>query len=170
MLKTSHRPDGIFTCFARVLAGWRCRCLEWLGDPLVVHHHWQLMSQHHWICACSRSKFPIAPMGFSHILRVRLQGGGVHVYDGSVTFSSCIITDNSAYNVRDHAQKFPWPRGKIADMPKSTLIFRFGLIFGSIRDMYVPATPANFPSPRWDFHMFCACVCRAAVSLSRVVR
>ena len=48
------------------------------------------------------------------------------------------------------------PDGKMADMPKSTLIFRFGLIFGSIRDMYVPATPANFPSPRWDFHMFFA--------------
>ena len=38
------------------------------------------------------------------------------------------------------------PDGKTADMPKSTLI---------IRDLYVPATPANFPSPRWDFHMFC---------------
>ena len=48
------------------------------------------------------------------------------------------------------------PDGKMADMPKSTLIFRFGLIFGSIRDLYVPATPANFPSPQWDFHMFCA--------------
>ena len=45
------------------------------------------------------------------------------------------------------------PGGKMADMPKSTLIFCVGLIFGSIRDMYVPATPANFPSPRWDFHM-----------------
>ena len=42
------------------------------------------------------------------------------------------------------------PDGKMADMPKSTLIFRVGLIFGSIRDMYVPATPANFPSPRWE--------------------
>ena len=42
------------------------------------------------------------------------------------------------------------PDGKMADMPKSTLIFRVGLIFGSIRDMYVPATPANFPSPPWE--------------------
>ena len=47
------------------------------------------------------------------------------------------------------------PHGKMADMPKSTLIFQFGSLFGSIRDLYVPATPANFPSPRWDFHMFC---------------
>ena len=37
-----------------------------------------------------------------------------------------------------------------ADLPKSTLIFKFGSIFGSIRDMYVLATPANFPSPRWE--------------------
>ena len=42
------------------------------------------------------------------------------------------------------------PGGKMADMPKSTLIFQFGSLFGSIRDLYVPATPANFPSPRWE--------------------
>ena len=36
--------------------------------------------------------------------------------------------------------------------------------------MYVPATPANFPSPRWDFHIFCACACRVAVSLSTAAR
>ena len=28
----------------------------------------------------------------------------------------------------------------------------------------------NFPSPQWDFHMFCTCACRAAVSSSRVAR
>ena len=42
------------------------------------------------------------------------------------------------------------PGGKMADMPKSTLIFQFGSLFGSIRQLYVPATPANFPSPRWE--------------------
>ena len=76
-----------------------------------------------------------------------LQGGGVYVQSGSVSFSSCTITGNTAYNVRAHAQYFPSPDGKMADMPKSNLIFRFGLIFGSIRDMYVPA---NFPLPRWE--------------------
>ena len=81
------------------------------------------------------SKVPIAPMGFSHVLRVCLQGGGVFISSassGTVTFSSCTITGNTAGYVRAHAQ--------------------------------------NFPSPRWDFHMFCACVCRAAVSMSRVAR
>ena len=56
--KSSHRPDGIFTYFARAIAGWRCLRQWWLGDLLIVHHHWQLS----WKCACSRSKVPIAPM------------------------------------------------------------------------------------------------------------
>jgi hypothetical protein len=42
------------------------------------------------------------------------------------------------------------PLGIPANLPKSTLIFQFGSIFGPIRDMYVPAMPANFPSPRWE--------------------
>ena len=67
--------------------------------------------------------------------------------------------------------KFPIaPMGIPDDMPKSTLIFQFGSLFGSIRDLYVPATPANFPSPRWDFHMFCGYARRAAVSLFGVAR
>jgi hypothetical protein len=35
----------------------------------------------------------------------------------------------------------------------------------SNRDMYVPATPANFPSPQWETHVLLF-VCRAVVSLS----
>ena len=62
------------------------------------------------ICACEKSKVPIAPMGFSHDLRFCLQGGGVYVQGGSVTFSSCTITGNTAHYVRAHAQKFPSPR------------------------------------------------------------
>ena len=106
-LQTSYRPDGIFTRFALVLAGRRCLCLEWHGDLLIVHRNWQ----HSCLCACSRSKVPIAPMGFSHVLRFCLQGGGVYVQGGSVSFSSCTITGNTAFNyVRAHAQKFPSPR------------------------------------------------------------
>ena len=39
-----------------------------------------------------------------------LQGGGVYISSGTVTFSSCTITGNTAYYVRAHAQKFPSPR------------------------------------------------------------
>ena len=155
-LKTSHRPDGIFTCFALMLAGRRCVHRHWHGDLLIVHHHWRHSYQ---LCACSRSKFPIAPMGFSHlshfvlagwrcvhrrwhgellivhhhwqhsywsacscskvpiapmglsdVLRLCLQGGAVGVQSGSVTFSSCTITGNTAYYVRAHPQNFPSPR------------------------------------------------------------
>ena len=37
------------------------------------------------------------------------QGGGVYVSGGTVTFSSCTITGNTAGYVRAHAQKFPSP-------------------------------------------------------------
>ena len=41
----------------------------------------------------------------------------------------------------------------------STLAVRLG--FCSTRDGYgyVPSLTAKFPLPRWDFNMFCACVC-----------
>ena len=58
-LQSSHRLDGIFTCLVLVLAGRRCLHPRWHGDLVIMHHHWQ----HSLLCACSRSKFPIAPMG-----------------------------------------------------------------------------------------------------------
>ena len=58
-VETSHRPDGIFTCFALLLAGRRCVHRRWHGELLIVHHH----GQHSLLCACSRSKVPMAPMG-----------------------------------------------------------------------------------------------------------
>ena len=58
-----------------------------------------------------RLKVPIAPMGFSHVCaRLCLQGGGVAVSGGTVSFSSCTITGNTATGVRAHAQNFPSPR------------------------------------------------------------
>ena len=39
-----------------------------------------------------------------------LQGGGVMVWGGTVSFSSCTITGNTAADVRAHAQNFPSPR------------------------------------------------------------
>ena len=48
-----------------------------------------------------------------------LQGGGVYVYSGTVTMTSCTITGNSFSNtasgpVRAHVQNFPSPDGKMA--------------------------------------------------------
>ena len=42
------------------------------------------------------------------------------------------------------------PHGKMADMPNLTLNFKFGSIYGSTSQLYVPATPANFLSPQWE--------------------
>ena len=106
--KSSHRPDGIFTCFALVLAGRRCLHQQWHGELLIVHHHWQHRS------ACSRSKFPIAPMGISYVSRLCLQGGGVYIYIATVSFSSCTITGNTAQYVRAHAQSSHRPNEKMA--------------------------------------------------------
>ena len=154
MFESSHRPDGILTCFALVLAGGRCVHQRRHGDLLIVRHHWQY-SLH---CACSRSNFPSPPWE-THVLLVFtgrrclclfrhrhndvlldhrqhsfwigacscgnfpsprwdfhmfeclcLQGGGAYVYGGTVSFSSCTITGNTADYVRAHAQNFPSPR------------------------------------------------------------
>ena len=90
-----------------VFTGRRCLCL-------FRHRHNDVLLDHRqhsfWIGACSCSKVPIAPMGFSHVLRLCLQGGGVWVQSGTVSFSLCTITGNSAGTVRAHAQKFPSPR------------------------------------------------------------
>ena len=66
------------------------------------------------------SKVPIAPMGFSHVLGLCLQGGGVRIGGGTVTISSCTITGNTAIDVRAHAQIFHRPDGRIADALAST--------------------------------------------------
>ena len=62
------------------------------------------------------SKVPIAPMGFSHVLRLCLQGGDVYVESGTVSFVSCTITGNSASSVRAQLKTSHRPDGKIADV------------------------------------------------------
>ena len=47
---------------------------------------------------------------FTQFLHLCLQGGGVIIYSGTVTLSSCTITGNTAHWVRAHAQKFPSPQ------------------------------------------------------------
>ena len=95
-LQSSHRPDGIFTCFALVLAGRWCLGLEWHSELLIVHHHGQLSSP----CACSCSKLPIAPMGkmLTRLLRLSLC---TTANDASVNYRRCVLK---------RPQKFPSPR------------------------------------------------------------
>ena len=78
--------------------------------PTHALHNWECFGQLQGVRAAETLKVPIAPMGFSHVLRLCLQGGGVYINGGTVSFSSCTITGNLAYGVRAHAQKFPSPR------------------------------------------------------------
>ena len=51
-----------------------------------------------------------------------LQGGGVFVYSGTVTMTSCSITGNTAFvSVRAHVETSHRPDGKMADVLASTL-------------------------------------------------
>ena len=96
--QTSHRPNGENAdALADALDSRLHNCKRRFGQPQSVR-------------AVETSKVPIAPMGFSHVLRVCLQGGGVYTSTGTVSFSSCTITGNSASSVRAHVRKFPSPR------------------------------------------------------------
>ena len=103
-LRISHRPHGRLTC-CLLLAGRWCLRQIWHGHDNVFLDH----RQHSWICACLCLKLPIALMGDSRFARC-LQGGGVSVWGGTVTISSCTITGNTASSVRAHTQYFPLPR------------------------------------------------------------
>ena len=96
MLETSHRPDGK------------------MADVLALTHACTTAnaSVNYSMYVPQRpSKVPIAPMGFSHVYaRLCLQGGGVAVSGGTVSFSLCTITGNTATGVRAHARNFPSPR------------------------------------------------------------
>jgi hypothetical protein len=90
-----------------LFAGWRCPCIFRHGHDNVFLD----LREYRLLCACSCSKFPIAPMGDSRFARC-LQGGGVAVYGGTVSIVNSQIFSNIA--VRAHVQKFP--DGKVADV------------------------------------------------------
>ena len=135
--KSSHRPDGIFTCFALMLAGRRCAHQRRHGELLIVHHHRQYIL----LCACSRSKFPIASVGkmltrllwFSlaqlrtmlrsttggtcrRDLKVPIAPMGKCLVDMSISilifYDGCCLELPvwSTCHLRLKLQKFPWPR------------------------------------------------------------
>ena len=142
MFKTSHRPDGkIAHALALILA-----CAT--ATDVSVNYSMYVPQRH--------SKLPIAPMGFSHGLRLCLQGGGVLIYGGTVSFSSCTIAGNTAGNVRAHAQNFPSPRWEnvicLVDMSISILIFDDGCCLDppACSRCHLRLNLQKFPSPRWE--------------------
>ena len=63
-------------------------------------------------CTCCRdlANFPSPRWDFHMSRALCFQGGGVYVESGTVTFSSCTITGNTAYFVCARTQNFPSPR------------------------------------------------------------
>ena len=130
---------------------------------------------------CVLTLNPIAPMGFSHVLRLCLQGGGVsinsgtvsfssctitgntatgyngggvYVYSGTVTMTSCSITGNTAGGVRAHVHNFPLPQWENADALALTLACTTANDASVNCRGCVPQRPRKFPSPRWDISHF----------------
>ena len=103
-------------------------------------------------CRSRYLEIPHCPMGISHVLRLCLQGGGVFIGSGTVTFLSCTVTGNTARNVRAHAQTSHRPDGKIADALASTLAYTTAAdapVNYSLMYVHQRLTQ-NFPSPRWE--------------------
>ena len=98
-------------------------------------------------------------MGFSHVLRLCLQGGGLLINSGTVTFSSCTITGNSASSVRAQLESSHRPHGRLmfCSFLQGGGVYVAGgtVTFSSctITDNSAQAVRAhaqNFPSPRWE--------------------
>ena len=115
--KSSHRPNGISTCFALCLQGGGVyvqggtvtfSSCTIIGNTAVngVRAHAQ--------------ESPLPDGIFTCFAPLCLQGG-VYVQGGTVTFSSCTITGNTASYVHAHAQISHRPDGKMADVLASTL-------------------------------------------------
>ena len=113
-------------------------------------------------------KVPIAPMGDQNVLLVvcravvSLSGMAQwpsHRASGG-TQQLCVLMFNSPHRPDGNIVLTCLPRLSLAQLrtlPSTTACTCH-------RDL------ANFPSPRWDFHMCCACACRAAVLLSKMAR
>jgi hypothetical protein len=137
--KSSHCPNGIFTCFALVNAGWR-RCLRWKwhGDHLIVHHQWQ----HSWTGACKPC------------LQIRIPDGKI----ADVLASRLSLTRLSLIQLRPmlwstkglgtchrDLENFPSPDGKIAYVLASTLACTTANVISVNYSLYVPQRPSKVP-------------------------
>ena len=110
-------------------------------------------------CTCCRdlAKFPSPRWDFHMFGALCLQGGGVYVQSGSVSFSSCTITGNTAYD------------GGGVLISSGTVSFSLCTITGNTA-FSVRAHVQKFPSPDGIFTCFALCACRVAVCASTAAR
>ena len=124
-----------------VLAGGRCvHLLQWHSELLIVHHH----GQQSCLCACSRSKVPIAPTGKLLTCLLRLLLAQLRPTLRSTTVCTCRRDLEFSYR----------PDGKNADALALILACTTANGASVNNSRYVPKRPRKFPSPRWDFHRF----------------
>ena len=107
-----------------------------------MQHHWQ----HSYLCACSCSKLPIAPMGKLLTRLPRITLAQLRTLR-STTVCTC----------RRDLEKFPWPDGNIADV--LALTHACTTSNASVNySMYVPQRPSKVPiAPMGDSH-FARCL------------
>jgi hypothetical protein len=148
MLKSSHRTDGkIAHTLALILA-----CATSTDASINYRMYVQQRPR----------KFPSPRWDFHMFCALCLQGGGVYNEHGSVSFSSCTITGNTAYDVRaaetrnypvaamgfSHVLRLCLQGGGVS-ISSGTVSFSSCTITGNTAT-YVRAHPQNFPSPRWE--------------------
>ena len=131
MLKTSHRPDGKnadvlaltlactsanasvnYSMYVPQRHGISHRPNGKIADVLALTHACTTAnaSVNYRMYVRQRPEKFLSPRWDFHMFcALSLQGGGLLISSGTVSFSSCTITGNTAYYVRAHAQKFPSP-------------------------------------------------------------
>ena len=95
-LKISHRLDG--------------KIADALASTLTCTTAADALVNYRWYVPQIPEKFPSPRWDFHMFCALCLQGGGVYINGGMVSFSSCTINGNTAPYVRAHAQNFPSPQ------------------------------------------------------------
>ena len=129
-------PMGFSHVLRFVLAGRRCVHQQWHGDLLIVHHH----RQHSFICACSRSKLPIAPMGklLTCLLRLTLCTTG----NASVNYRGCVPQRPSKVPIAPMGKLLTGlPRFSLAHLRLTLLLTTVGTCCRDLKLLHRPKVP-----------------------------
>ena len=152
------RPDGRLT-ICSLFAGRRCLCQWWHS----VNRELPDLLQHSYLCARCFSKFPIAPMGKLLTCLPGLSLPQLRPMLRSTT-GLCTCRRDSRFPIAPMGDSrfAPCLQGGGVYVDGGTVSIVNSQIYSNIA-ADVRARVRNFPSPRWDFHMFGAFACRAAV-------